>query len=69
VARRADLVIAPTRAAAEEILACTRIGPDRLRVVPHGVAQRQVNDGIVAATRTTFGLGEIPRARVRLSLT
>jgi glycosyltransferase involved in cell wall biosynthesis len=60
VARRADLVIAPTRAAAEEILACTRIGPDRLRVVPHGVAQRQVSDGIVAATRATLGLGDQP---------
>ena len=60
VARRADLVIAPTRAAAEEILARTRIGRDRLRVVPHGVAQRQVSDGIVAATRATLGLGDQP---------
>jgi glycosyltransferase involved in cell wall biosynthesis len=60
VARRADLVIAPTHAAAEEILACTRIGRDRLRVVPHGVAQRQVSGGLVAATRATLGLGDQP---------
>jgi glycosyltransferase involved in cell wall biosynthesis len=64
VARRADLVIAPTRAAAEEILACTRVGRDRLRVVPHGVAQRRVSDGIVAATRATLGLGDDGSASV-----
>jgi glycosyltransferase involved in cell wall biosynthesis len=59
-ARRADLVIAPTNAAAEEILARTAIGPDRIRIVPHGVAQHQVSRGIVEATRATLGLGDEP---------
>jgi len=59
-ARRADLVIAPTRAAAEEIVARTSIGPDRIRVIPHGVAQRQVSDGMVDATLARLGLGDEP---------
>jgi glycosyltransferase involved in cell wall biosynthesis len=59
-ARRADLVIAPTHAAAEEIVARTRIGRDRLRIVPHGVAQREVSAEIVEATRATLGLGDQP---------
>jgi glycosyltransferase involved in cell wall biosynthesis len=61
-ARRADLVIAPTHAAADEIVDRTRIGRDRLRIVPHGVAQRQVSAGVVAATRATLGLGDQPYA-------
>ncbi len=59
-ARRADLVITPTRAAAEEIVAHTAIDSDRLRVVAHGVEQRQVSAGIVDATRSTLGLGDRP---------
>ena len=59
-ARRADLVIAPTNAAAEEILAHTAIGPDRIRVVPHGVSQRRVSQGVVDATRATLGLADEP---------
>jgi glycosyltransferase involved in cell wall biosynthesis len=59
-ARRADLVIAPTNAAAEEILARTAISPDRIRIVPHGVAQRKASRGIVEATRATLGLGDEP---------
>jgi glycosyltransferase involved in cell wall biosynthesis len=59
-ARRADLVIVPSRAAADEILARTAIGADRLRIVPHGVAQRLVSAGIVAATRLTLGLRDQP---------
>jgi glycosyltransferase involved in cell wall biosynthesis len=59
-ARRADLVIAPTLAAAEEIAAHTKISLDRVRVVPHGVAQHTVGDGVVAATRRTLGLGDEP---------
>jgi glycosyltransferase involved in cell wall biosynthesis len=59
-ARRADLVIAPTNAAAEEILARTAIRPDQVRVVPHGVEQRQVSLGVAEATRATLGLGDEP---------
>jgi len=59
-ARRADLVIAPTNAAAEEILARTAIGPDRIRIVPHGVSQRRVSQGVVDAIRATLGLGDEP---------
>jgi len=59
-ARRADIVIAPTRAAAEEITERTSIRLDRIRVVPHGVAQRVVGEGVVSATRATLGVGDYP---------
>lgn len=59
-ARRADLVIAPTHAAADEIAEHTPIPLDRMRVVPHGVAQHVVGEGVVAATRQTLGVGEDP---------
>jgi glycosyltransferase involved in cell wall biosynthesis len=59
-ARRADLVIAPTHAAAEEVSQHTKIPLDRMRVVPHGVAQHVVGEGVVEATRRTLGLGDEP---------
>src|SRR5260370_12182936 len=61
-ARRADRVITPTLAAAEELAARTKIDAARLRVVPHGVEQRPVSTGIVDATRSTPGLGDAPYA-------
>jgi glycosyltransferase involved in cell wall biosynthesis len=59
-ARRADLVIAPTHAAAEEIVTRTAIPAERIRVVPHGVAQEQMSRGFVEVTRATLGLGDEP---------
>jgi glycosyltransferase involved in cell wall biosynthesis len=59
-AKRADVVIAPTIAAADEISARTPIPRDRIRVIPHGVTQRAVGEGLVAATRATLGIGEEP---------
>ena len=59
-ARRADLIIAPTRAAADEIVSRTTIREDRIRIVPHGVAQRRVSAGLISAARSTLGLGDAP---------
>jgi glycosyltransferase involved in cell wall biosynthesis len=59
-ARRADVVIAPTMAAAEEISSRTPISRDRIRVIPHGVTQLPVGEGVVAATRATVGVGDVP---------
>jgi glycosyltransferase involved in cell wall biosynthesis len=59
-ARRADLVITPTQAAADEIVSRTRISPERVRIVPHGVAQRRVSEGLINAARSTLGLGDAP---------
>jgi glycosyltransferase involved in cell wall biosynthesis len=59
-ARRADVVIAPTMAAAEEISSRTPIPRDRIRVIPHGVTQLPVGEGVVAATRATVGVGDDP---------
>lgn len=59
-ARRADAVIAPTRAAAEEIAEHTPIPLARIRVVPHGVTPRVVPPSVVAALRARHGLGSTP---------
>jgi glycosyltransferase involved in cell wall biosynthesis len=59
-ARRADVVIAPSVAAADEITERTSIRRDRIRIVPHGVTQRPVGDGIVKATRAILGVGDDP---------
>jgi glycosyltransferase involved in cell wall biosynthesis len=59
-ARRADVVIAPTLAAADEISSRTDIPRERIRVIPHGVTQHVVGEGVVAATRTTLGIGDAP---------
>jgi glycosyltransferase involved in cell wall biosynthesis len=59
-AKRADVVIAPTMAAAEEISSRTPIPRERIRVIPHGVTQLPIGEGVVAATRATLGLGDDP---------
>ena len=59
-ARRADVVIAPSIAAAEEISSRTPIPRERIRVIPHGVTQLPVGEGVVAATRATLGIGDEP---------
>jgi glycosyltransferase involved in cell wall biosynthesis len=60
VAKRADVVIAPTNVAADEVAGCTPIPRERIRVVPHGVVQREVGDGLVASTRKTLAVGDDP---------
>jgi glycosyltransferase involved in cell wall biosynthesis len=59
-ARRADVIIAPTHAAAEDISEHTPIPRDRIRVVPHGVGQHVLGEGVVDAMRSTLGLGREP---------
>ncbi len=59
-ANRADVVIAPTIAAADEVSSRTPIPRERIRVIPHGVTQRAGGEGLVAATRATLGIGEEP---------
>src|SRR6266498_394232 len=52
--RRADVIIAPSEAAADEISSRTAIRRERIRIVPHGVTRRPVGDGVVAATRSVL---------------
>lgn len=59
-ARRADLVITVSRAAADEIVLHTSITEDRIRVVPLGVTPGVVTDGEVAETRDALGIGSPP---------
>jgi glycosyltransferase involved in cell wall biosynthesis len=59
-ARRADVIIAPSEAAAAEITSRTRILMERVRIVPHGVNSLAVGEGLVAATRSVLGLGDAP---------
>jgi len=59
-AKRAEIVIAPTLAAAEEITSHTPIPMEKIRIVPHGVAQITVGEGLVAATRAALGVGDDP---------
>jgi len=59
-AKRADLVIAPTRAAAEEIMEYTDILSDRIRIVPHGVEDRTVAAGSLAKVREDLELNDEP---------
>ena len=56
--RRADLVIAVTQAAANEITSLARIPAERVRVVPHGVDSAPAAAADVARVRARFGLGE-----------
>ncbi len=57
-ARRADLVITGTQAAADEITGLTAIDAERIRVVPYGVDQHVVTPEFVAAVRAQHGLGQ-----------
>jgi glycosyltransferase involved in cell wall biosynthesis len=59
-ARRADVVIALTQAAADEISAGTPVPADRIRIVPHGVEQEMVADEVVVAARSALGIGSAP---------
>jgi glycosyltransferase involved in cell wall biosynthesis len=59
-AKRADVVIALTQAAADEISEHTAVPIDRIRIVPHGVEQEMVPDDVVAETRRTLGIGTTP---------
>ena len=54
------MVVAPTAAAADEVAGCTPIPRERIRVVPHGVVQREVGDGMVASTRSMLDVGPAP---------
>jgi glycosyltransferase involved in cell wall biosynthesis len=59
-ARRADLVITPSAAAADEVAAHTPIPRARLRIVPHGVTHLAVDEDDVAAARAAYGLETAP---------
>jgi glycosyltransferase involved in cell wall biosynthesis len=59
-ARRADLVITISQAAADEIDEHTEIDRDRVRVVPNGVDHREASDDDVRMARTAFDLGDRP---------
>ena len=59
-ARRADLVITPTQAAADEIVRLTKIRAEQTRVVPHGVDMAQPDAAAVTAARTAVGLDDEP---------
>ncbi len=57
-ARRADLVITGTQAAADEITGLTAIDAERIRVVPYGVDSLVVAPESIAAVRARLGLGQ-----------
>jgi glycosyltransferase involved in cell wall biosynthesis len=59
-ARRADLVITISQAAADEIDEHTEIDRDRVRVVPNGVDHREASDDDVRMARSAFDLGDRP---------
>lgn len=59
-ARRADLVIAPSRAAADEIAAHTPVPADRIRVVHHAVAVPPADPDPGAERLRRLGLGGVP---------
>lgn len=59
-ARRADVVLTGSQAAADELVAHTPIPPDRIRVIPYGVDHEPPADGDVVAALGKFGLTGIP---------
>jgi glycosyltransferase involved in cell wall biosynthesis len=59
-ARRADVVLTVSHAAAEEIVANSRIPPERIRVVHNGVAPPLVDDSRREQILSTMGLLEQP---------
>ncbi|MGH9050587.1 MAG: glycosyltransferase family 4 protein [Acidimicrobiia bacterium] len=59
-ARRADLVITVSQAAADEIDEHTDIPMARVRVVPNGVDLAEASDADVMAARAAFDLGDRP---------
>ena len=59
-AKRADLVITVSHAAADELVAFTAIARERIRVVPNGVDLEIADDEAVEAVRREYGLGDTP---------
>lgn len=59
-ARRADLVITVSQAAAAEIVDHSAIGADRIRVVANGVDPVTLDAGAAAAARTRLGVADRP---------
>ena len=59
-ARRADLVIAPSQAAADEIVELSDVRAERIRVVHQGVDQVEADDDMVRDARGVLGLGDAP---------
>ena len=59
-ARRADLVIVVSHAAATDVAAHTDIVMERIRVVHHGVDHVEVPSEAVAQTRARYGLADRP---------
>jgi glycosyltransferase involved in cell wall biosynthesis len=59
-ARRADVVIAPSHAAADELATRAALPHERIRVVPHGVLQGIAAEATVQAARAAVGIGADP---------
>ncbi|MFM8303352.1 MAG: glycosyltransferase family 4 protein [Actinomycetota bacterium] len=59
-ADRADAVVAPSVAAADEIAACTAIARERIHPIHHGVDQTRASDDEVARAREELGLADHP---------
>ncbi|HMF82363.1 MAG TPA: glycosyltransferase, partial [Acidimicrobiia bacterium] len=59
-AKRADLVITVSNAAADELVTHTAIPRQRIRVVPNGVDLEIAGDDAVDAVRREYELGETP---------
>jgi glycosyltransferase involved in cell wall biosynthesis len=59
-AKRADLIITASAAAADELTSHSAISADRIRVVPHGVDPMEVTPEAQRAMRQRFGIGEGP---------
>ena len=59
-AKRADLVITVSHAAADELVTHTAIPRERIRVVPNGVGLEIADDEAVDAARRQYELGETP---------
>lgn len=59
-AQRADAIIAPTAAAADEVAEYTSIPRERITPIHHGVDQTVASDEAVARVREAFGLADRP---------
>jgi glycosyltransferase involved in cell wall biosynthesis len=59
-ASRADAIVAPTAAAADEIAQYTTIDRDRIRPIHHGVDHRVASDDDVACAREALGIADRP---------
>jgi glycosyltransferase involved in cell wall biosynthesis len=59
-ALRADAIVAPTAAAADEVAEFTAIARERIRPIHHGVDHTVATDEEVARTRDELGVGDRP---------